>query len=67
VAGSNTVAGEILSADKSGITIACGHGALRILDLQMPGGKVLAARDILNARAEQFSPGTLMASPSGTL
>lgn len=67
MAGSNAVAGEILSADKSGITIACGHGALRILDLQMPGGKVLAARDILNARAEQFSPGTLMASPSGTL
>ncbi|MBQ0795813.1 methionyl-tRNA formyltransferase [Zhongshania sp.] len=59
--------GEILNADKSGITIACGIGALRILDLQMPGGKVLAARDILNARAAQFSPGTLMASPTGTL
>jgi methionyl-tRNA formyltransferase len=63
----NTTAGEILSADKSGITIACGDGILRILDLQMPGGKVLSARDILNARSAQFSPGTIMRSPSGTL
>jgi methionyl-tRNA formyltransferase len=63
----NTTAGEILSADKSGITIACGDGILRILDLQMPGGKVLSTRDILNARSAQFSPGTIMSSPSGTL
>jgi methionyl-tRNA formyltransferase len=63
----NTTVGEIVSADKSGITIACGDGTLRILDLQMPGGKVLSARDILNARSAQFSPGTIMSSPSGTL
>ncbi|MBQ0759785.1 MAG: methionyl-tRNA formyltransferase [Zhongshania sp.] len=63
----NAKAGEILSADKTGITVACGHGALRLLDLQMPGGKVLAVGDILNSRAAQFSPGTLLASPSGTI
>jgi methionyl-tRNA formyltransferase len=50
--------GQIIRADKSGITVACGQDALRILELQMPGGKVLAARDILNSRAEQFAPGT---------
>ena len=55
-------AGTIISADKTGILVACGKGCLRILELQMPGGKVLAARDVLNSRAEQFAPGTLLAS-----
>jgi hypothetical protein len=32
----------------------------------MPGGKILAAKDVLNSRAEQFAPGTLFAS-QGTL
>ncbi|WP_269618987.1 methionyl-tRNA formyltransferase [Zhongshania sp. BJYM1] len=63
----SAAAGEILNADKSGITVACGRGTLRILDLQMPGGKVLAARDVLNSRSAQFSAGTLFGSPSGTL
>jgi methionyl-tRNA formyltransferase len=31
--------GEILSADKSGILVACGQGALRILELQLEGGR----------------------------
>jgi methionyl-tRNA formyltransferase len=40
--------GTILSADRSGILIACGKGVLRINKLQRPGGKALSAADFLN-------------------
>ncbi len=40
-------AGEILSADKSGIVVGCGEGALRILELQREGGKRLTAEQFL--------------------
>ena len=39
--------GEILSADKEGIVVACGQQALRILELQREGGRRLPARDFL--------------------
>lgn len=41
-------AGTLLSADKSGIRIACGRGVLLINRLQRPGGKALCAADFLN-------------------
>jgi len=37
--------GAILRADKSGLVVACGRGALRILELQREGGKRLTAQD----------------------
>jgi len=40
-------AGEILSADKNGIVVACGKNALRILELQREGGRRLSAREFL--------------------
>jgi methionyl-tRNA formyltransferase len=40
-------AGEILSADKTGIIVGCGQGALRILELQREGGKRLAVEAFL--------------------
>lgn len=40
-------AGEVLSADKSGIIIGCGRQALRILELQREGGRRLAAEPFL--------------------
>lgn len=40
--------GTILSADKSGIKIACGKGCLQIVKLQRAGGKSLPAADFLN-------------------
>jgi methionyl-tRNA formyltransferase len=40
-------AGEILSADKAGIVVACGQAALRILVLQREGGKPLSAAQFL--------------------
>ena len=39
--------GEILQADKAGITVACGSGALRILMLQREGGRRLSAWEFL--------------------
>jgi methionyl-tRNA formyltransferase len=39
--------GEILSADRHGIVVACGVGALRILELQREGGKRLGAQQFL--------------------
>jgi methionyl-tRNA formyltransferase len=40
-------AGEILSADKNGIVVACGKSALRILELQSEGGRRLSAQEFL--------------------
>jgi methionyl-tRNA formyltransferase len=40
-------AGEVLSADKTGIVVGCGQNALRILELQREGGKRLTAEQFL--------------------
>lgn len=39
--------GTILAADAQGVVIACGDGALRVTQLQKPGGKRLPAREFL--------------------
>jgi methionyl-tRNA formyltransferase len=39
--------GEILQADKKGLAVACGQGALRIHELQLDGGRKMAATDLL--------------------
>ncbi len=41
-------AGEILSADKTGVVVGCGRNALRILELQREGGKRLMAEHFLS-------------------
>lgn len=38
---------EVLEADASGVTVACGEGALTLTELQKPGGKRLAAATFL--------------------
>jgi methionyl-tRNA formyltransferase len=40
-------AGQVLAADADGIVVACGEGALRLTELQKPGGKRLAAGEFL--------------------
>lgn len=45
--------GTILAAGKSGIDVACGNGALRLLSLQRDGGRPLSAAEYLNARPWQ--------------
>ena len=42
-------AGKVLTADKHGITVACGKAALRLEVLQRPGGKAQPAAQFLQA------------------
>ncbi len=52
-------AGEILEADpKAGLIIACGEDAVRVLELQAPGGKRMKAEDYL--RGHTLRKGSLI-------
>ena len=50
--------GTILSADKTGVCIACGEGALVVGELQLPGKKRLSAMNFLSGRP--LFPGTIL-------
>lgn len=50
--------GQILASDASGVTVACGEGALRLTVLQRAGGKRLAAADFL--RGFPLAPGLVL-------
>ena len=54
----DAVPGQILAADGQGIVVACGEGALRITELQRPGGKRLQAADFLRGHA--LLPGQIL-------
>ena len=53
--------GEILRADKTGVVVGCGSGALRILELQREGARRLAAGPFL--AGHPLSPGLRFQSP----
>jgi len=53
-------AGEILASNVDGVTVACGEGAIRVHELQRPGGKMLKAGDFLRGFA--LEPGTFFDS-----
>ena len=57
--------GSILKADRDGILVNCGAGQLLVQTLQLPGGRPLAAEQILNARGELFAPGACFGLPAG--
>jgi len=50
-------AGQILSADKHGIIIACGKQALRLLQLQPAGSKVMDAAAFINGHGDKLVVG----------
>jgi methionyl-tRNA formyltransferase len=47
--------GEILQSDKTGIVIACGQNALKILILQREGGRRLTTQEFL--AGHELKPG----------
>jgi len=52
--------GQILSASKDGLVVACGEGALSLTRLQLPGGKALNFSDLFNSRREKFASGKVL-------
>ena len=56
--------GVVLGADKAGIVVACGQGALRITELQRAGGKRLAAAQFL--AGGEIKPGDRFLSKNQT-
>ncbi len=59
------IPGTIIETLKDSIIVACGNStALAVQQLQLPGGKPLLARDILNSRKEIFSVGVSLGSES---
>ncbi|MGV8805128.1 MAG: methionyl-tRNA formyltransferase [Polaromonas sp.] len=50
--------GTILSANEAGVSVACGQGVLRLLELQRAGGKRLKAADFLRGFA--LAPGMVL-------
>ncbi|RLA03992.1 MAG: methionyl-tRNA formyltransferase [Gammaproteobacteria bacterium] len=53
----NNQPGEIISADKSGLRVACGDASLLITSLQMPGKKMTPIAALLNSYQDRFEPG----------
>lgn len=49
--------GTIDQANKSGIDVITGNGILRLLKIQLPGGKPLLIKDILNNQHHYFATG----------
>jgi methionyl-tRNA formyltransferase len=55
--------GTVVSAGVAGVDIVTGRGLLRLLALQRPGGRMLAAAEFL--RGHPIAPGTVLASEPG--
>ena len=60
-----SVPGKILSADREGIVVACGAGALAIEVAQFPNAKPLPASELINGRKQALSPGNIFTSVAG--
>jgi methionyl-tRNA formyltransferase len=49
---SDAAPGSVIRASRDGIDMACGHGVLRLLEVQRAGGRRIAVADYLNSRPE---------------
>ena len=61
-----TVPGTVLSPGIDHLRIACGADGRQVLNIfqaQLPGGKALAARELLNARHTLLTPGKRLGQP----
>ncbi len=50
-AASNQAPGTVIAESKQGIDVVCGKDVLRIMKLQLPGGKPLEIKDFINANS----------------
>ena len=50
--------GTVLGADRDGLVVACGDGAVAFAELQLPGRKRMSARALLVGRP--IPPGTVL-------
>lgn len=60
---SNHKPGTIYQVSKDGIDVMTQNGLLRLIKIQLPGGKPLLVRDILNAHAKTFATGKSFINP----
>jgi len=56
-AATNRTPGTIVNVSTDSIDVACGAGQLRLLDGQLPGGKPMSIKDLLNGHAALFTVG----------
>jgi methionyl-tRNA formyltransferase len=49
--------GEIISSDNTGVVVACGQDALKILELQLEGKKRMAPSELLRGTSVEFNHG----------
>lgn len=57
----NAAPGTLLAASEDGLDIACSDQVLRLLSVQLPGGKPLSVRDFYHAHQHELKVGTLFA------
>lgn len=57
---SNEAPGTIINASAHGIDVATSEGVLRLLKLQLPGGKPLSVADFYNAHHQKMTIGTAL-------
>lgn len=57
---SNNPPGTILQVGEQGIDVMTGKGSLRLLQLQLPGGRCLPASALLHSKSHLFNVGTLL-------
>ncbi len=57
--------GTILTADNTGLTVACGRGGLHLTRLQFPGGKPLDVAALMLSRSELLAPGARFSGRDG--
>lgn len=51
--------GTILAAEREGLVVACGEGALRLTQVQLPNARAMSVADVLNSKQELFPVGAV--------